>query len=225
MPVVIELVGLPGSGKTTVLRELLGADPRVADKPVLRDAGYRLALAAGIGSALATLVRHRALRGRTRDHVVMMAYVQALPGVLSRPAFRDRIVVFDQGPIYFLARPALREERLAPWRARMLERWRSRLDLVAFLEAPDAVLRERIDTRSGSHRIKGSADEPAVRFLTEARGVYEDALGRLEAGAAGPALLRLDTSRVSVDETVARVLAAADARRSPQSSSTTPFAR
>lgn len=209
---MVEIVGPAGAGKSTIYEGLLCRHEGVESKPILGRTPYRTLLARHLASALATLARRRLLgRRTTRAQVVMMAYLSALPRAIdARETGRDRVVVFDQGPVYFLTRPSIREERLAAWRDRSVETWRSRLDAVVWLDAPDGVLLERINSRSKWHALKGGAEEPARDTLVKSRTLYEEVLERLGANGNGPVILRFDTSRQSADEIVGEILAALD---------------
>jgi shikimate kinase len=146
----------------------------------------------------------------------MMAYLQALPRVLERadPA-TSRTIALDQGPIYLLTRRSLTSERLGTWRRRVVQRWAPLLDVVVWLDAPDALLVERINARDKRHRLQGSAEGTALEALAESRAVYERVLGELETGRPSWVVLRFDTSVRSADEIADEVLAALDERETP----------
>jgi thymidylate kinase len=209
-PIVVEIVGPAGAGKSTVFEGLLRGNENVEPKPILARPPYRSLLARHLASALATLVRLRLIgRRTTRAQVVMMAYLRALPRAIDeRGTGRNRFVVFDQGPVYFLTRPSIQHGRLAAWWDRSVEIWRHRLDAVVWLDAPDTVLLERINSRSKWHVLKGQPEQEARDVLVKSRAVYEKVLERLDANGDGPLILRFDTSRRSADEIVTDVLAA-----------------
>ena len=209
-PIVLEIVGPAGSGKSTVFDGLLRADGCIERKPVLSRSPYRLLLARHLASALATLARLRMLgRRTTRSQVAMMAYLRALPhAVDGRRTGLDRVVVFDQGPVYFLTRPSIRDRRLAAWWDRTAEIWSDRLDAIVWLDAPDEVLLERINSRPKGHALKGRPEEDACAVIVQSRAVYQGVLERLEAEGGGPVILSFDTSSRTPYEVVGDVLAA-----------------
>ena len=206
---LLELAGLPGAGKSTIYELLLARDPRIVPMPILRRPPYRAVLARELAAALGTLARTGALNRRwDRELVVMMAYLRALPRVFDGPHRPDAdLLVFDQGPLYTLCRPVLRDLRLADWWDETAATWRGRLDAIAWLDAPDDVLAERIDTREKAHRLKHGGIA-VTDTLRRDRAVYMTALRRLTDGPGAPQVLRVDTSETAPEAAVDTLLAA-----------------
>lgn len=199
---LVELVGPAGAGKSAVFDALLARDETIEGRPSLRKVEHAAVLASEITAVLGTLLRRGVVGpGVKLEQIRMMMYLQALPRILAgADSTGTRIIVFDQGPVYFLTRPSLRNVRLTAWRDRMFTTWASLLDLVVYLDAPDPVLGERINSRGKWHALKGVRSETALEVLTTSRSAYEEAMSKLEAHGRGPRLLQFDTSRQPAGE-------------------------
>lgn len=213
-PFLVELMGLPGAGKSTVFEALRSRNERIGSRPILTRRSHAPLLVRELVAVLATLVRRRALgRHWSRELLMMAAYLGALPPVLEGPRSPDRdAIVFDQGPIFSLTRPAILDERLREWWESALATWRSLLDAVVWLEAPDAILLERINARPKQHRFKVGEQAAALEALAQDRAAYDFALSRLQAADGSPAILRFDTSHQAPGEIVDAILTVIPAR-------------
>jgi hypothetical protein len=182
----------------------------VEPKPTLRNLGYAGGVGTSIAAAARTVARHRALgRGVKFDHMLVMAYVEAVARLLEREYLVDaNTIAFDQGPLYFVSRPSLLDERLAPWRETVFDTWAPLLDVVVWLDAPDEILTERINARRAWHRLKGAKRETAAEALAVTRKVYENAISSVTERRRGLAIVRFDTERWPAGEIAEAVLAA-----------------
>jgi hypothetical protein len=205
-PILVELVGPPGAGKSTILEGLLTRDDKIESRPVPSKRSYVGAMGWHLLVVLAMALRHGMLHRCDGGMLRALAYLRALPRILEGwPG--TRVIVFDQGPIFLLTRPDVFEERFAPWRARTFATWNALLDVVVVLDAPNAVLIERINTRSKEHRVKGSSFDAAWDFVAQSRVLYDEALAGLGAQGSGPTILRFDTSLCSVTAIVEEIVA------------------
>jgi len=213
---VVELVGPAGAGKSTLLAALLARDPELRPRPTRRSARARLlalAHAAGLAPLASTLVRRVPL-GAARETLRYLLRLRTYHALTLQARRARGIIILDEGPVYTLARLAAFPAGGADARVRGLEayahawrgRWARTLDLVVWLDAPDAVLMGRIRGRSKAHRAKGTDDAAAAEFLRRYRAAYAGELTKLRA--AGVYVLVLDTQRETVEAAAERVLAA-----------------
>jgi len=193
---VAELIGPSGSGKSSLLQTLCGRDARIAALPCpgrleqlpqhLRNAPVWLPALLRSGEQPFTWPQARA-----------MSYLGTWLASVRRLADEERVVLMDQGPVFRLAflrefgAPALtRRPAFWRWWEAACARWAARIDLVLWLDAPDALLIERVRRRGAPHPIQGLSDAEARAFLGRYRRGFEEVVGRLRA-AGGVSVLRL----------------------------------
>jgi len=212
----VELVGPPGAGKTSLYRALLGGREEVVGNPRLRHIKYVPQIVGDALVMLPTLLQQNRSGHRvTPQHIKKMVYLQVLSRVLEgKDANRIRLRLLDQGPVYILTKlcelgPAtLTTNVLAKWWNQNLERSASLLDVVVWLDAPDALLVERINIRGKQHALKGASGHDSREVLARSRAMYGHVISGLSARRSGPRVLRYDTSRESLNELVNRIVTA-----------------
>jgi shikimate kinase len=214
---IVELVGLAGSGKTTLSRALIQRDDtiRVADDLALRRGKHMRIFASHLPFFLSLLLRcGRTTRWFTWNEMKAMIYLKAWPQILRQQAMHNSsIILLDHGPIFKLATlnafgpPRLKSPSFEPWWHSNFEQWASVLDMVIWLEAPNKTLLERINRRHQRHVVKAQPERNAYDFLLRYESSYEQILGRLGAYG-GPTLLHFDTNQASVEQLIDKVLAA-----------------
>lgn len=220
----VELLGPAGAGKTTLLGALRERDPRIVAgvrvpaiayvRPLLRDVAPL---------ALPYLGRHRGERWLSRLEMRSMIYLAAWGAASARRGSERsgaRVTLFDHGPVFRLAMlrefgpPLVREPAFERWWERSLDEWAGRLDLLVWLDAPDDVLRQRIDARPRGHAVKGRPADEAQGFLDRYRRAFELVVERMSRSR-GPVTLRFDAQRESAQRIADSVLAALDAKLEP----------
>lgn len=220
-PLLVEFVGPAGAGKSTLAAELNRRDPELAWVQRARTVRDLLPVALDAAAFLpymlgGILSSPRFAWRSARYHVRLesMRRVARLELGQARTA-----LVLEHGPIYTLARiawlaqPAEAPAPLRRYAARSLARWARMLDLVVFLDAPDAVLAGRIRTRAKEHPMRASAAHEIRDFLERYGDAYRRVLADLER-AGGPGILSLRTDELAVPAMADRVVAAlAGARR------------
>lgn len=213
-PLVVELVGAAGTGKTTILRAL-GQRGDIVDGARAGRLQY-LPFFAEIALTLlpAYLLRYRHGRWFSWEETRSMVYLKAWRQVVRRRSSQDgAVTILDHGPIFRLALlrgfgpEFVASQVYARWWESALAQWSGALDVVIWLDAPDAVLIERINARDRWHLVKDRPESEACAFLARYRAEYEEIIARLSA-AGGPRVLRFDTAREPLDQIVSHVRAA-----------------
>lgn len=210
----VEIVGVAGSGKSTLSRALRSEyGCHVADSLHTKLPGHWPYVVHGLPRVvpfLAASVRDRPLL--SWDELKFVLYVAEWDRFL-RAEYRDRpgVVVLDQGPMFALARllwggkPVTRHPSFEEWLRRMAGHWSHELDAIVLLDAPDAVLLERIDAREQRHDAKGVSSHEGLELL----GRHREAYGRvfeLVESLGGTRVLRYDTATMPPDRIAAEIV-------------------
>jgi len=180
----LEIVGVAGSGKTTLTRALRSDhDCHVADSLHTKLPGHWPYVAHGLPRVVAFFAA--SMRDRPTlswDELKFVLYVAEWDRFLrAEHPDRQGVVVLDQGPMFALAcllwgrKPVTRHASFEAWLRRMAEHWSRELDAIVVLDAPDAVLLERIDAREQRHDAKGVPSHQGLELL----GRHREAYGRV----------------------------------------------
>ena len=213
--IIVEMVGPAGAGKTTLSRHLTQRSDKfqIGAEIELRTMKYIPVFLYGLLMSLPVILYQR-WKGRcfTWDEIKALAYLRDWNRVLHQPRGNiGRVILLDHGPVFKLATlnefgpERLKAEGFDYWWNDMIERWASALDIVIWLDAPDAVLESRINSRTQRHLVKGKTEYEISQFLARYRRSYERILSRLTANE-GPALFRYDTSRTNIEQIADEIL-------------------
>lgn len=226
-PLIAELVGPAGAGKTVMLRALGERHAGIRAGLSIHRARFLPAITRASLALLPTCIE--VLRDDRRSIwpvLLQLMRLRILPTVLaSRLSRGPSAIVLDEGPLFSLARLSVfqraHESRTRLGRAwqEQLDRWTRLLDVVIWLDAPNEILMQRIRTRFKPHMIKEDPDHAMMEFLSQYRQAYDEIRGRLTA--VGRArMIDVDTATVSAEQAVPLILAALTA--GPGASGTTP---
>lgn len=214
-PVIIEVAGVTGAGKSTVTSTLTGADSRFVRGDFIhaRKPTHLYYLVRALPRLTPLLLVNVARKPRISwADFKLLAYVTEWMHVLARRSpTPGEVLLLDQGPVYAMVRLTAKaggitsSEAFAKWRDEMLSTWAGVLMGVIWLDAPDRLLLERVNGREQPHAIKGQTEEAGEAFLHRYRRLFEEVLNAMEAS--GVVLWRFDTG-LSTGEMIADVLRA-----------------
>jgi thymidylate kinase len=208
----IEILGIAGAGKSTLATLLgRGAGVELAAFIHTRRPSDLAQVVRGIPRLVPMLAGGLTRRPRMSwPEFKLLVYVTRWRLVLGRRMPAGTVLLFDQGPLYALVRlkaegkPFTTRRAFERWSEEMLASWASELTALIFLDAPDAVLWNRINERPQGHREKGEEAKAGLRFIARYRRSFEDILRRVE-DLGGPKILRFDTSVATAEQIAEKV--------------------
>jgi hypothetical protein len=191
-PLVVEVIGATGTGKSSLCRALHQRDATIHSGLEIWRLPHSWLLANGL-LRMPTLLQCWHSCGRScweeMNHIVRL---HALSWWLSLESSRGyRILPLQEGAVYVLAwlyafgHEGARRGCMERWWRVALERWAATLDVIVWLDAPDALLAQRIRTRWGTHPYADWEDQPLYEFFAQWRSGYQYVVSQLiEAGGA-----------------------------------------
>jgi broad-specificity NMP kinase len=208
----IEILGVAGAGKSTLATRLAGgAGVELADFIHTRRPSHLLEVLRGIPRLFPIVFAGLARSPRISwPEWKLLVYVTRWRSFLERRTPSGTVLLFDQGPLYALVRleaegkPFTTRPAFERWRDEMVAGWADELSVVIFLDAPDAVLWDRINERAQDHKAKGEEAKAGLRFIARYRRSFETLLGKVEA-AGGPQVVRFDTDSATAAQIAERV--------------------
>jgi hypothetical protein len=211
-PLLMELAGVAGAGKSALSRALHRRDPAVRAGFEIWQLPHRWLLANGLLCLPTLLGCARACRWSCREEAIHILRLHTLSWWLSLESSKGyKALPLEEGAVYVLAwlyafgHNGARSRRMERWWRAALQRWAARLDVIIWLDAPDAVLAQRIRTRNGTHPCAGWADQPLYEFFARWRAGYQYVVSRL-AGPCGPKVMKFATDQESTDRIADRIL-------------------
>ena len=215
-PVIVELVGPAGAGKSTLSRLLSQVDENIQIGPdiELRKLEHLPAFIKQASAWMPIFLQGGPSRRFTWEELKFITYLKEWPRLLRRNNANDRqVILLDHGPIFRLATlwefgpEKLKSAAMNDWWSRIYRQWAFTIDIIVWLDTEDEVLVERINARQQKHVLKGSASADALSFLSRYRISYLRTLERLM-DYRQPRFFQFDTSRVPVGEIATEVLTA-----------------
>ncbi len=183
-PFTAEIIGPAGAGKSTLAGLLGRQDVTVRTGLSLWGLPFPL-LATGALSSLTDLFslccRHRF----SLEDLKLVIQINALGQLLRRESEKGyRLLLLDEGEVFGLARlraygAGCLSSHSILWMSHLLNRVAPTLDAVIWLDAPDAVLAQRIRERVKPHRTKDLPEEKISEHLARYRTAFEQIMAEL----------------------------------------------
>ena len=219
LPLIVEIIGLAGTGKSTLSNALYGQSEKIlaSERLGVKKAKHRFFFIKQGFLLLPTFFRHpRNGRWFTSEEIKKMVYLKGWHSVLKRQGSNNNaIIVVDQGPIFKLATlygfgpEKLKDQSLNNWWDQLFKQWASTIDMVVWLDGPDDILIERIISRDSSHLVKELSTQEARKFFSDYRSAYNYIIAKLTS-IEDISVLRFDTSYQSPEDIMAQVLRSFD---------------
>lgn len=161
-PMLVELVGVAGSGKSTLRKMLKEMNPQIdmVAPPPKRD--YLIPVLKIYYRWLPLYLRHYAkTRWFTIKEIKIMSYLDSwLPYLRHCAVEKDMVVILDPGSIFWLTAlktfgPEItRDPKFQVWWEKMRKKWMSAIDIFVWLDAPTELLIQRVQNRQEWHESK-----------------------------------------------------------------------
>lgn len=183
-PLLVELVGPAGAGKSALQQALLAAFPAAANGHSLWHQN-RMALAHGaMRVAPAALAAARGGTPLVPPEMGQMVRLEAMERTLPKVAEGRELIVMDEGPVFalswfdvFFGRNG--DPGWSSWRRRMMDTWSRRLDAIVRVDAADAVLARRVNGRAKPHMMKHQPFQEVCGFNARFREAFDRVIGEM----------------------------------------------
>lgn len=213
-PLIIEMVGIAGAGKSTLKKVLGQCNPRIQAVVPPNRATYLQSLIRTSCHWLPIYLRsHPHGRGLTLKQIRVMGYLETWPSWLRRQMLaKDAVLVLDPGSICWLSAlrqigpETARSQSYEKWWDGMLTKWAAVLDAIIWLDAPDELLYERVLTRDQWHEAQEQPQGQVLERFACSRRWYEQIVAEM-AVRGSLQVLRFRTDQISTQQMADRVLA------------------
>jgi len=181
-PMLIEFVGVAGSGKTTLRTLLHEMDPQIGLAPPPPKSFYLIPVMKIFIRWFPTYMRHSSqTRWFTWHEIKLMCYLENwLPYLRRYSVEQDVVVILDPGSVYWLTAlkwlgpDLVRNPKFEAWWENMRLKWLNAIDYLVWLDAPTSLLLERVLDRDEWHESKNLSSEEAARRFDIYRQGYEE---------------------------------------------------
>lgn len=179
-PLILEIVGVAGAGKSTLYKLLRERNPKITKpEPPFKLKYTRYMIYTYLYWYPIYVKKYAKDRWFNWTEIRNMGYLETWQPYLRKQAIeKDLIMILDPGSIYWLTQlkgfgPAItKDERYLAWWEKMKTRWLNSLDIVIWLDAPSDLLFERVLTRGEWHESMSMGKEDVLSSFTRYREGY-----------------------------------------------------
>jgi len=213
---IVEIVGLPGAGKSTLFRTLVKNFQWMTGGfvPHFRDFSNVPFYFRNFFSIVPMLVGLQVKSDRliNRREVVNMLLLNGWHEVLMKKKENtDKVILIDQGPISLIGYllnwgpQNLQTSITHGWWDKIFNHWSQNLDAIVYLDTSNATLIKRIrnrfemDNKKVIYHVNGKSDQDANDFLVKCRDRYDQIINRLITNNHKMRVITIDSGKNSVD--------------------------
>jgi hypothetical protein len=212
VPFVVNLLGPPGAGKTSLSNALQMHDSRlIRPGRIGKLTLYYHLLKNASPMLLSFLDEYRGTRWFTRYEMLLLASITGRYGTLRQHQHDQVVFLIIDGPLYQLAYlqmfgpPFVQSHTFQRWQIKWHVVWSKAVALAIFLDAPDHVLFSRVNERKQDAPIKGRSFADATMYFARQRQ-----LDRAATGGGSFRVIHIDSCKSSLVESVEYVLYAVE---------------
>lgn len=215
-PRIIELVGLAGTGKSTLAKSMRRRNNEIRIFPLPQNRLFwSLIKRSGLWLPL-WLQRHHLPKRFTKEELLSTGCIDAwLPYLHSKTSTSSNIGLLDPGSVYWLTKLQVigskmnEQSAYRRWWEDKFEQWSSALDVIIWLDAPEELCLQRVLAREEWHHAKHMKADDVLNRFRGLRKSYEQIISRM-VSRQPKKVFCFRTDQISTEEMVEQIFSEVD---------------